>query len=621
MTSRLKATPFDIENFLINHGLEIRRRGKKAEIKICPFCHGGAHNDLWKCVVYLDESGGNYKCMRGSCNATGTFWGLVEHFGEDPKKFYELENNWNPLPAARPPMEKFTPITGNFDFASAPDLPEKPLAQQAIEYLRLRGLSADLVETAPIWCDEQGRICFGYYHKGELCMVKVRHPRKIQQGEQKAWQQWKGGLRPLWCIERCDPAQGPLVVVFGEYDALALQQAGVPNVTSVPCGDNDLEWINVCWQELHEYKEIVLWPDNDKSGHEAMLRIAERLGEERLRVVRSPYKDPNEHLAYRMQEVAEEADLEIRQLVANAPWLRPGDLDNLAHVVDQARCFDGYTSGIAELDKLIGGYFFGQLIVHYGDTKHGKSAGVNQITAMAVEQGGRVCVWAGEDDADSYKYKLYTHLAGREGIEVRQSERTGTQYAFVPDSTRTKIDRWIDGKVILFNPRTTVTEDLLLQNFELAYRRYGCNVFVVDNLMKLVYAKESESVFSRQARITENLSNFAKTHRVTVHLVVHTSKKQGTNPNDPPDRNNISGAKEIINLCDRAQFWWRVPPTARGKYGENESVTGIAADRVWGNEGEVELRYWSLVKRFGTTREEIHRRYGWMTEDAHDAQS
>jgi hypothetical protein len=612
MTSKLKASPFEIETYLINRGLQIRRRGKKAEIRNCPFCGGGEHRDLWTCVVYLDDDGGNHKCMRGSCGQAGSFWQLVEHFGDDPREFYEKVDSW--LPKAPRTVRNASslglqPVATEPIFPKAPDVDPRPLTEAALEYLSLRGISPDLAEDAPVWCDERGNICFGYYHEGELCMVKVRRAGPTGEGETKAWQQWKGGLRTLWGLDRCDPAQGPLVIAFGEYDALALMQAGVPNAVSVPAGDQDLAWISICWDRLAEYDEIVLWPDNDASGHKALLEVSERLGGDRIRVVRSQYKDPNEHLWHRMQEVAEDADAEVRETVRTAEWLRPGEISALSAVVAEEQSYEGYTSGLAPLDRLTGGYFFGQLILHFGDTKHGKSVGANQVVSRAADQGGRVCVWAGEDMPGEFRQKIYTHVAGHEGTEARISARTGTEYALVRPEWAPAIDAWARDRFFLFAPRRMVDIDLLLENWLLARRRHGCDVFLADNLMKLVYAMTNgDNVLACQAKIVNALVDFAKSTRSIVHLVSHTKKRQGAKDHEPPDRESNSGAKEILNLCDRAQYWWRVPEIARHVY-NTESVTGIVADRVFGNQGQVPVRYHAPTKRYGTSMEELGYRY------------
>lgn len=586
----------EIEGYLRSKG-RTRRRGNKLEMEFCPFCLGGDHKDKWKFVVYGDA--GNFKCVRGKCQETGNFWRLIEHYGDDPRPLH-IQDNFRPSSPSPQRKKEFTFTTKEVE-------PSK-LTDEAMHYLKRRGFSEAALEELSIWCDDKGLINFGYYHKGELCMVKVRQPRKPEPGEQKAWQAWRGGLRTLWGLEQCVPALNILVITFGEYDRIALYQARVPNTVSVPCGDNDLEWINTCWDHLEGIDEFILWLDNDESGQNALAKIADRLGRERIRVVRTPFKDANEMLVLRSREVGiEAAEAELLEAVNNAEWVTSGDLVQLADVTESEQCFDGYTSAISELDKHLGGFFFKQLIVHTGSSKHGKSAAVNQIAAQAAAQGGVVCFWPGEDNIDDFKYKLYVHIAGAEGVAVKQSQRTGTQYAVLRDGLRPVIDRFVRDRFIILDKRSEMNEDVLLSNFLLAKRRYGCDTFIVDNLMKIVAGKDTDNINFRQARICNLLSDFAKENRVTVHLVTHTNKMGADT--EPPTRNSISGAKEILNLADRVISWWRIPKERAHDYGNAETLCTILADRVFGAEREIPIRYYSLVKRYAYTAAELQMRY------------
>jgi replicative DNA helicase len=309
----------------------------------------------------------------------------------------------------------------------------------------------------------------------------------------------------------------------------------------------------------------------------------------------------------RGREVADEADAEIFNAIASADWYYEGQLFQLADVEEAEQCFDGYLSGIKDIDDSLGGFFFKQLIIHTGDTKHGKSAGVNQCAAMAVKMGGKVCIWAGEDNIEDFKYKFYVHIAGYDGTEAKTSARTQTEYAKVLPEWRLRIDEFVRDRVIVLNSRTGVTEDVLLENFKLAFQRFGCDTFVVDNLMKIVAGKSSDNINFRQAQICNLLSDFAKSYRVTVHLVTHTNKTG--DDNEPPTRRSVSGAKEIINLADRVLSWWRIPEAAKPQYGHHETLISILADRVFGNEGSKSVRYDRLIKRYGQSVDELCRDY------------
>lgn len=593
----LKLKPYEIQSYLESKGLKLRRRGQKAEAYICPFCKGGEHNDRWTFVCYLDESGGNYKCMRGSCGQSGSFWQLAEMFGDDPKEFYEQReferrNSFTRETDSTIAVE----LKPNLTFKAEPVQPQK-LTDTALKYLHARGFTDEVLEQAAIWCDEKGLINFGYYHKGELCLVKVRQPRKPQEKERKAWQAWTGGLRTLWGLEQCDLTKPYLIITFGEYDRLALMQAGLENTVSVPCGDSDLEWINVCYEQLKQLKEIYLWIDNDKSGQEALGKIANRLGAHKVKVVDTEYKDANEMLAKIIRkdglQAAQEAVFEAVQL---AKWFHQGDVVEFADIDEIETSYEGYKTNISLLDNKMGGLLFGRLTVITGDTKSGKTTGINQVVLQAAEQGAIVCGWFGEDEPHEYKAKTQVHLAGYEGVEYFTSN-TGAKYPRIKPEWKERVNAWSRGKLYILTKKSGLTEQNLIDNFRLAFERFGCNVFVVDNLMKLVAAKDTSNLNFRQTQVVNALSDFAKETNTHVFLVTHTNKEQ-TEEKPPKSIREVSGAKEIVNLCDSLVSVWRVPENLKGEYQNASSVWTILANRVFPELGSVYLHYDWRIKGF-----------------------
>lgn len=604
----LKLKPHEIESYLNGKGLAFRRCGRKAELRLCPFCDGGDHNDQWTCVVYLDETGGNYKCMRGNCDATGSFWTLAEKLGDDPKDFYEKDSTWKPskrdrqeaiIPALRPVIS-FTP---------APEIEPAKLTAEALEYLKKRGFTEEVLDAAPIWCDEKGNINLGYYHEGELCMVKCRLPRKPKEKEQKAWQAWKGGLRTLYRLEQADLDAGYLIITFGEYDALAVAQANIANAVSVPCGDQDLEWINVCYEKLKDIPEIVLWPDNDESGRTAVAKIAARLGPRKSKLVNVPYKDANEMLLKEQKAHGAEAAYQaMYDAIESAQWLYAGDVMQFSDIPDPDDSFDGYRTGFPVLDTYLGGALKGRMVLHSGSNKAGKSTAINQITAQVIEQGGRACIYAGEDDAPTYKYNLSVHLAGYEGI-IKRVSASGANYSEVRPEYKDAINRWAFGRLFVIGRGARIDEDSIIDNFQLAFERYGCDFFVVDNLMKLVAGKDTANVNFRQAQVINKLSDFAKITGAHVAVIVHTNKTD--DERDPPKSSaSISGAKEIVNLCDAAVNWWRIPDDLKHDYDGKDAVCTILENRAFGLKGSDILSYDWQIKSYAPSRADlIHFKY------------
>ena len=76
------------------------------------------------------------------------------------------------------------------------------------------------------------------------------------------------------------------MITEGEYDAMAVHQATGIHAISVPNGASSLP-ISIL-PLLEDFKEIILWMDDDIAGYEAAQKFAKKLGKYRCRVVSPP---------------------------------------------------------------------------------------------------------------------------------------------------------------------------------------------------------------------------------------------------------------------------------------------------------------------------------------------
>lgn len=197
-----------------------------------------------------------------------------------------------------------------------------PLTDEAREYLTgARGLSIETLKAFRIGCNSSGEIVIPFFdEKDELLLCKFRHPRgdmltrrrQIRQGEFEDYEAKSviepGGRPVLLGSHLCDADVGPLVICFGDYDAMSVDQDGVPNCVSLPFGDKGFGFLEHQWNFLEKFEEIVLYPDADEfENPETALRaqkkldeLATRLGKYRCRLVRRQdrygTKDANELL-------------------------------------------------------------------------------------------------------------------------------------------------------------------------------------------------------------------------------------------------------------------------------------------------------------------------------------
>lgn len=232
-------------------------RGKEIVAQTCPFCHGGNNSD--RNTFYLSTVTGQYICHRGHCAKRGGFPSLLKHFGQSMK---------------------FRSVAGHFTPVSA--VP-KPRTHQIDSYFSNRGISAATLDAFQVGADNSGNIFFPFYVEGELIYAKYRKPAPGTPSSPKEWQE--AGAKPvLFGMDDCVPDQ-PLYITEGQIDAMSLYEAGIRNVVSVPCGCENFEWVEPCWDWLEKFEKIVLFGDDDPPGKKMVRTLSVRLGEDRCFVV------------------------------------------------------------------------------------------------------------------------------------------------------------------------------------------------------------------------------------------------------------------------------------------------------------------------------------------------
>lgn len=96
--------------------------------------------------------------------------------------------------------------------------------------------------------------------------------------------------------------------------------------------------------------------------------------------------------------------------------------------------------------------------------------------------------------------------------------------------------------------------DEFFQMTEIAIRREGCQVVILDNSTALATNEEiltGADYFRMQAQIVTRCKNMAKSFGVHFIVCVHTRKSpSGKDAPMTADRDNIEGLKRLVNLAD-----------------------------------------------------------------------
>lgn len=271
------------------------------------------------------------------------------------------------------------------------------------------------------------------------------------------------------------------------------------------------------------------------------------------------------------------------------------------------------SSGIAELDRTIGGFYMGELSVWTGKRGQGKSTLLDQLLIEAIDQGHRVCAYSGELSAWRFKHWALLQAAGPEHIVIQADKETGRRMATVPPNIAKRIDEWWNKRFLLYDLQIGAAhdEDSILRIFEYAHRIYGADVFLVDNIMTARFKTGRDADFYRaQSNFVGRLVSFAKKFNVHVHLVAHP-RKTGSGAGKKPEADDVGGAGDITNRADNVFALGR-KMVKDGDGLEPTPVLAVLKNRAYGETRELLLAFDKGSKRFYSPMSgKADKRFGW----------
>lgn len=301
----------------------------------------------------------------------------------------------------------------------------------------------------------------------------------------------------------------------------------------------------------------------------------------------------------------------IDRLVLDAEELPSPGVLNVAEIdCDSESNVERTSSGLALLDREIGGFAPGELSVWTGRRGEGKSTLLGQILLDALNQNHRVCAYSGELPAKQFKRFIRQQAAGYLHTTAREDPKTGKAFFLVDDDVKKPIDRWFDGSLFLtdIKDRAAHDEDTILRLFEGAHRRYGCDTFLVDNIMTAQLRGETEMGYYRaQSAFAGRLADFCKRLGVHVHLVAHPRKTDGKRPLEADD---VGGSGDITNRADNVFKVERVPEERTQELGYSALLT-VLKNREFGARGNVKLEFNEPSRRLYQMGGSPAKRYGW----------
>jgi twinkle protein len=526
-----------LAELLLEHGIRLRAYGEGNQKIPCPDCSHTRRKRNEPCLsVTIERDRAIWLCHH--CRWSGAVNQRADH---RPRRR-------QPVRTVKPTATPGDPTPALLQWFAQRRISETPVLRNRIwaarNYLPMLG--------AEVEC-----IAFPYFRNGELVNIKFRALA------QKAFALVKGAELIFYGLDDIADCKSA-IIVEGELDKLALEEAGISNVVSVPAGappkvgadeldpeDGRFSYIAACAEYLDRLERIILAVDNDGPGVALAEELARRLGKERCWRVTWPdsgdvrCKDANEVLLMHGADA-------VRECIEGAEPYPIAGLHEVLDFADEtlALYHDGRRRGLSTGWESLDEFMTirpGELSVITGVPGSGKSEFIDALAVnLARDHGWRFAMCSFENPPAEHIAKLaekYSGLPFWDGPTRRMSE--------------VELERamdWIADRfsLIRFDDEAPTIE-AILEKARAAVMRHGIRGLVIDPYNEIEHRRpvnmtETEYI----SQLLGKVKRFAQHHGVHVWFVAHPAKLQrdstGTRP--IPTLYDISGSANWVNKAD-----------------------------------------------------------------------
>ena len=416
-----------------------------------------------------------------------------------------------------------------------------PPSSKVVEWFKSRGISQRTLtgcnvsegpEFMPQTSKEENTIKFNYMMGGELINIKYRDGRKnfkLYKGAEKVFYNIDNIVGHKFCV-----------IVEGEMDVLALYEAGLENVISVPNGatlnSNNLDYLDNCIDYFSDKEKIIIAVDQDEPGQALQQELIRRLGAEFCYLVSfNDCKDANEYLLKHGKDKLLECINKASPVpLENVTTFR--DIENEVTDFVKNGFKKGYQVGLSNFDEIFSTYT-GQFITVTGIPSSGKSDFVDQMVVGYNNKYKWKIAYASPENAPTY---LHAHKLMR---KVWQG---------MPSSSDIDGDKWnqvadhVNDNFFFIDMERYTLESVLRKGAELVKRK-GIKCLVIDPFNKIRDVDcKTEDVNRYTMEYLTKIETFAKKFDVLVFIVAHPTKmyRDKDGQIEEPNMYNIKGGGE-----------------------------------------------------------------------------
>ncbi len=516
----------DAERFAREMGIRTKIIGHELRFRTCPYCRAKDHDTF---AINLDT--GAFNCLRSSCSAKGNMITLHKDFGFSlgnyVDEYYDRTRTFRTFPRKEKPVPK----------------------DPALEYMSKRGIGAETVYKYSVTSDKDNNniLVFPFYNeKDELTFIKYRKMDFDPETDKNKEWCMKDTKPILFGMGQCNLENKTLIMTEGQIDSLSVAQAGYENTVSVPTGKNGFSWVPYCWDWLGNFDTLIIFGDKEGDSITLLDEMSVRFHGLVKHVRLEDYKDCKD-----ANEILQKYGPEqVKSCIDNSVPVEVREIKDITEVKRvKISELEKFNTGFQSLNKLLGGFYMGQVILLTGERGKGKSTLASQFGIRAVQAGYNTFLYSGELMDWYLRNWLDLQIAGDQNINKIRNEYGNFDYS-VDANAYPQIERWYGGKIKIYDNNLVEDNehDSLLETTEKAIKRYSCRVIIIDNLMTAMEDDISSDLYRQQTSFVRQLTQIAKKFNVLIILVAHPKKNNSGKFDFCND--DVAGSSNITNLVD-----------------------------------------------------------------------
>ncbi|GAA0148418.1 DNA helicase [Lithospermum erythrorhizon] len=555
----------------------------------CPQCRGGDSEENSLSLFIGPDGTAAWNCFRAKCGWKGVIKGSNGNA--------TVSLNTKIRTAVKPPKRVITETS----------LQLEPLCNELVDYFAERMISRETLRRNSVMQRRYGEqivIAFAYRKDGVLVNCKYRDITK------RFWQE--SNVEKVFYGLDDIKGENDIIIVEGEMDKLAMEEAGFRNCVSVPDGappsvsskevpseeqDIKYEYLWNCKKYLEKASRIILATDGDSPGIALAEELARRLGRERCwrvnwpkKIVDGYYKDANEVLMYlgagALRDVIEHAELyPIQGLFNFSDFFQ--EIDAYYH---QTLGYElGVPTGWTALNDLYN-VVPGELTVVSGVPNSGKSEWIDALLCnLNHSVGWKFALCSMENKVREHARKLLEKHVKKPFFDVRYGEL----------AERISVQELEEGKQWLSNTFHLIrceneclpNIDWVLKLAKAAVLRHGINGLVIDPYNELDHQRPpSQTETEYVSQMLTKIRRFAQHHSCHVWFVAHPRQLHQW-VGKAPNLYDISGSAHFINKCDNGIIIHRNRDPDAGPMDQVQVCMRKVRNKVIGTIGDAFLSY------------------------------